>query len=53
MTRRLETAVYLALLAGLSLLVAAEGRRRAELERRVPVAPERAPARVACAPGEV
>jgi 3-mercaptopyruvate sulfurtransferase SseA len=39
MTRRLETAVYLALLAGLSLLVAAEGRRRAELERRVPVAP--------------
>jgi len=39
MTRRIETAVYLALLAGLSLLVAAEGRRRAELERRVPVAP--------------
>jgi rhodanese-related sulfurtransferase len=39
MTRRIETAVYLALLAGLSLLVAAEGRRRADLERRVPVAP--------------
>lgn len=39
MTWRLEAAVYLALLAGMGALVGVEGRRRAELERRVPVAP--------------
>ena len=39
MKARLEAAVALALLAGLAALVGIEGRRRADLERRVAVAP--------------